>query len=157
MNWHCMVTDTKKENSVFAFVRGKKTCREYIRRKIFTAPACTNKTFVMLTFLAKYAVANIYEHKFCRDHCVEQINFRCLWPRRCTFWRSCVCKQSDLPWLHEEINCFRIHLETGVYHVRALGLISSALTHVLCNEQTNLPHMPIFRAFVPEQINFPWL
>lgn len=60
---------------MFAFVRGKKTCREYIRRKKFTAPACTNKTFVLLTFLTKYAVSHIYERKFCRDHCVEQIKF----------------------------------------------------------------------------------
>jgi len=51
------------------------TCCEYIRRKKFTAPACTNKIFVLLTFLTKYAVAYVYEHKFCRDRCVEQINF----------------------------------------------------------------------------------
>jgi hypothetical protein len=32
-----------------------------------------------------------------------------------------------------------------------------SLTNVLCHEGTNLPYMPIFRAFVPEQINYPWL
>jgi hypothetical protein len=31
------------------------------------------------------------------------------------------------------------------------------LTNVLCHEETNLPYMPIFRALVPEQINFPWM
>ena len=31
------------------------------------------------------------------------------------------------------------------------------LTDVLCHAETNLPYMPIFRAFIPEQINFPWL
>jgi len=69
-----MVTDTKKEKSVFAFVRGGKKLAVNILGEKFTAPACTNKTFVLLTFLTKCAVAYIYEHKFYRDHCVEQIS-----------------------------------------------------------------------------------
>ena len=60
-------------------VRNRKegeTCREYItRKKKFTAPACTNKTLILLTFLTKYAVVYIYEHKFSCDLCVEQIRF----------------------------------------------------------------------------------
>ena len=57
-----MVTDTKKEKSVFAFVRGVELAVNTLEEKKFTAPACTNKTFVLLTFLTKYAVAYIYEH-----------------------------------------------------------------------------------------------